>query len=579
MTNCKQTKRALLSSVLALLLCFTMLLGTTFAWFTDTASTSVNTIQAGTLDVALEMKDGDKWVSAEGKTLSFTNNYWEPGCTYALPELRIVNNGNLSLKYKVVITGIKGDAKLNEAIEWTINGMVMDHEYTLNAEATQNFTISGHMKENAGNEYQGKKIEGISITVYATQATVEVDGTGSNQYDKDAEYQINNGSTTITGDVTLNGTYIATTDNGNVAGDKNAVRITSGTVTITGGYYDGTSGGNNAAVRADDGATVIIKDGYFTVGTDANGNGNNVIYAAGGNITIEGGTFYTEYSYDGRYFTLNCNDKDNYGGSITVKGGKFYKFNPAEASTKGTTSYVGNKEVTVADGYKVIHAGDWYYVVANDATSMTVDTLDGLKAAIANKMTTIDLAANIELDGQIEFGTVTINGNGYSLTNAPVRVGTGSTINNVVFNNPVSKYNQASNLYCSGSLTVNNCTFKNTQWDAIQVTPAAGDTVTINGCSFTANSSGAQRFIHIEVDNGSACTANVTTNITNNNFGSSSVMKNDIIGIYGVAESSINYGGNNTFADQNGAVWIGWASNAYANNQNEVYAKLTGSNN
>lgn len=575
MTNRKQTKRALLSSVMALLLCFTMLLGTTFAWFTDTASTSVNTIQAGKLDVALEMYENDKWVSAEGKTLNFTNNYWEPGCTYALPQLRIVNKGNLALKYKVVITGIKGDAKLNEAIEWTINGMVMDHEYTLNADATQEFTISGHMKESAGNEYQNEKIESISITVYATQATVETDGTGSNQYDKEAEYQINNGTTTITGDATLNGTYIATTDNGVDAGDKNAVRVTSGTVTITGGYYDGTSGGNNAAVRADTGATVIIKDGYFTVGTDANGNGNNVIYAKGGNITIEGGTFYTEYTYDGRYFTLNCNDTA--GGSITVKGGKFYKFNPNDANTKGTTSYVGSDNIKVADGYKVIQAGDWYYVVANNAASMTVDTLDGLKAAISSGMTTINLGANIELDGQLTFGTVTINGNGYSLANAPVRVGAGSTINNVVFNNPVSQYNQASNLYCNGGLTVNNCTFKNTQWDAIQVVPSAGDIVTISGCSFTANSSGAQRFIHIEVKD-STCSTSVTTHITNNNFGSSSAMKNDIIGIYGVAESSINYGGNNIFADQNGTVWIGWASNTYADNQTGVYAKLTGSN-
>ena len=53
MTNSKQTKSALFSSVVALLLCFTMLLGTTFAWFTDSASTSVNKIQAGTLDIQL----------------------------------------------------------------------------------------------------------------------------------------------------------------------------------------------------------------------------------------------------------------------------------------------------------------------------------------------------------------------------------------------------------------------------------------------------------------------------------------------------------------------------------------------
>ena len=53
MENSKSTKRALLTSVLALLMCVTMLVGATFAWFTDTASTGVNKIQAGNLDVKL----------------------------------------------------------------------------------------------------------------------------------------------------------------------------------------------------------------------------------------------------------------------------------------------------------------------------------------------------------------------------------------------------------------------------------------------------------------------------------------------------------------------------------------------
>ena len=112
MKKSKATKRTLLLSVLAMLLCMVMLVGTTFAWFTDSASTAVNTIQAGTLDVALEMKSNEfnddgsaKWVSAEGKTLGWVaadsraqeQILWEPGATYALPELRIVNKGNLAL--------------------------------------------------------------------------------------------------------------------------------------------------------------------------------------------------------------------------------------------------------------------------------------------------------------------------------------------------------------------------------------------------------------------------------------------------------------------------------------------------
>ena len=68
MNNKKTTKRALLSSVMAIVLCLAMLIGTTFAWFTDSASTAVNKIQAGTLDVQLLDENGR---SLEGQTLAW----------------------------------------------------------------------------------------------------------------------------------------------------------------------------------------------------------------------------------------------------------------------------------------------------------------------------------------------------------------------------------------------------------------------------------------------------------------------------------------------------------------------------
>ena len=156
MTSSKSTKRALITSALAILMCVAMLVGTTFAWFTDTASTAVNKIQSGTLDVALEMStDGTNWESAEGKTLTFKTAdnraagkiLWEPGCTYELPKLRVVNNGNLALKYKIQITGIQGNAKLNEVIDWTINGITLGNTFTsLAVGASSEFTIKGHMQ-------------------------------------------------------------------------------------------------------------------------------------------------------------------------------------------------------------------------------------------------------------------------------------------------------------------------------------------------------------------------------------------------------------------------------------------------
>ena len=199
MSNTKLTKHALIVSIMAMLLCVAMLVGTTFAWFTDTASTAVNKIQAGTLDVDLEMYDGANWVSAEGKTLQFKVNgaipaagtqiLWEPGCTYELPALRVVNKGNLALKYKVIITGINGDATLNDVIDWTIGTVALGTEQYLAVGANNEFTIKGHMQETAGNEYQGLSIDGIGITVIATQDTVEFDST-TDQYDKDALYPV-----------------------------------------------------------------------------------------------------------------------------------------------------------------------------------------------------------------------------------------------------------------------------------------------------------------------------------------------------------------------------------------------------
>lgn len=194
MTNRKNTKRALFSSVLALILCFSMLLGSTYAWFTDSAATAVNTIQSGTLDVALYDEFG---TSMEGKTLSFQykdNQLWEPGATYKLQPVNVVNNGNLALKFKVVVNGLEGDAKLNEVITWRLHKG--NDEYYLNGmndivvkpgESSGLFYISGHMDENAGNDYQNLTLAGASITILATQASVEQDSFNA-EYDANAQY-------------------------------------------------------------------------------------------------------------------------------------------------------------------------------------------------------------------------------------------------------------------------------------------------------------------------------------------------------------------------------------------------------
>mgnify|MGYP002518817619 CR=1 FL=1 len=214
MVNNKSTKRALLTSALAILACVAMLIGTTFAWFTDTASTSVNRIQAGSLKVELWQADNDsklgneplKWVAADNRAQDAI--LWEPGCSYNLESFRIKNNGNLALKYKVIINGLVGNAKLLEAIDFTVSvdgtplvakdgtstvATVADlnnFEGKLGAqEVTGKITITGKMKTTAGNEYQEETIGGVNITVVATQDTVENDSYG-NDYDDNAVYPV-----------------------------------------------------------------------------------------------------------------------------------------------------------------------------------------------------------------------------------------------------------------------------------------------------------------------------------------------------------------------------------------------------
>ena len=114
MTKAKTTKRALLSSVLSLFLCFAMLLGTTFAWFTDSVTSANNVIQSGNLDIELEYWNGTEWVDVAGKSDILTNTFWEPGVT-EVAYFRIANAGSLALKYQFGINIVSETAGVNVA--------------------------------------------------------------------------------------------------------------------------------------------------------------------------------------------------------------------------------------------------------------------------------------------------------------------------------------------------------------------------------------------------------------------------------------------------------------------------------
>ena len=240
MNNAKTTKRALLSSVIATLLCFSMLLGTTFAWFTDSATSAGNKIVAGTLDVDLflwnsetesvEITEESAPIFGAG-SLAQNNNaetLWEPGKTQ-VAYLSIKNNGSLDLKYKVAIEvydvknnlidvleyDVTPDAKYGEVTSWANNGISVvegtnataSEDVALKVGEEHFFALSVHMLETATNEYQDGSAT-FDIKVLATQLASESDSF-NDQYDKDAIYPVN---ITVSKPVTADGDNKTTED-------------------------------------------------------------------------------------------------------------------------------------------------------------------------------------------------------------------------------------------------------------------------------------------------------------------------------------------------------------------------------
>ena len=442
MTNRKSTKRALLGSVMAMVLCLAMLVGATFAWFTDTASTGVNKIQAGKLDVALEMKDASgNWVPAEGKTLDFVKAadakgeaiLWEPGCTYTLPELRVVNNGNLALKYKVAITGINGSAKLNEAIEWTIGDVAMGTEQHLAAGESNAFTIKGHMKESAGNEYMNESIDGIAITVVATQDTVESDSFDKD-YDAGAEYPV-----VAVANVNTNGDTVLK--------DKEEDHTIQ--VTVPAGALDeGVQSLKLEVVKSAAPAGVQVastesSQSYEVTMKDQNGN---AVSTNGTLMTVEMNVGKNRTAlklyHDGEKMTNDI-------GTLT-DAADHYVYDAATGYVTMKVSHFSPFTAVFARDYWTDHAADGYATPVDTANKVvTVSSAEEL-ALFAKEVTddgknysgyTLDLANDVDLgeylwkpiNGYKRLSGIVVNGNGHTIRNMKVRGCTNSSVYGVGF--------------------------------------------------------------------------------------------------------------------------------------------------
>ena len=394
MTSSKSTKRALISSTLALLMCVAMLIGTTFAWFTDTASTAVNKIQAGNLDVQLEYsKDLTKWKKVTDTTKVFEDStVWEPGRTEVV-YLRVTNAGTLALKYTLGIYNLYNSTgknvlgnkySLSDYVKLGVAEVdaayadraaaisaVQDSAKTLNSigdtgvvgadlatNTTKVYAMVLYMPTEVGNEanpknndpYWAAKVS-FGISVSATQAMSESDSF-DNTYDEDAAAilsatSFSSGEHEITQNMQASGRF------GAVQAERTAkFTINADVYAVYGRDASGTTGGA-MAVSADGDSKVIINGGDFRqVSVPADDPICDLIYALGNaQIEINGGTFKAVTPAN----TLNCKDGSN--AKITVKGGSFYKYDPSNPT-------LGDNEVVVPTGYHVEQNGDWFNVVA-----------------------------------------------------------------------------------------------------------------------------------------------------------------------------------------------------------------------
>ena len=554
------SKKALFLSVISMVICVSMLIGSTFAWFTDSATANVNTIQAGNLDVELVKADGSPlttalgWVKAEGHENEAV--LWEPGCTYSLEGFKIRNAGNLALKYKVVISGLTGDATLLNAIEFTVKKgdtevLLENFEGKLlpkDSAATDGFetyetsviTITGKMKQDAGNEYKGLSIDGIKITVYATQVGYESDSTNKD-YDENATYYPvideaglrdalkAGGDISVEKDVPTSGTdtlsartIITKPTNLNLKGkivspdnmgnnDNNFVALvvdadTTIDAAANGGIDTGVNGGYAINVR--NGAKLTINSGYYY------GNGT-AVQVQKGELVINGGFFAVQafgepYGYE---YLLNCIDSAYKDGTakITVKGGTFVNFNPADCKAEGAgTNFV-------AEGYTVISEtqanGDVWYTVVKGTTASTSDEL---ASAVENGGTVV-LNDNVTLSAPIAIPaskdvTIYMNGKTVTATGNFVTVNAGAKL--TISGGTVDSGNYVFRVN-GGEVVVNGGNF--TAQEAVCAL-FGGSKLTVNDGTFTAKdnaviaTNGSSQYDGCEITiNGGVFNANIKT--------------------------------------------------------------------
>ncbi len=446
-------KKTIAASILSIALCGSLATGATFALFTSEDNVNI-AINAGKVEVVAKI-EGLKTYSmdTEQANNAFANggaavlngnelalNLMTPG-DKAEFNIVLTNNSNVAVQYQTAIMPGE-DNGLFDGLVITIDGeqfngvgALSDWTFLDPNEATnRSIPVIVELPKEVGNDYQGTSTA-LAISVSAVQGNAMVA----------VPVVYDGGEATL--DLDTNGPITANGYDGAILAKNNANLTIQGNATVKALESNGGEGDEYyaMAVWATDGATVTIKDGYYTNSNAiSNDDHMDLIYASkGGKIVIEGGSFKSAVPA----WTLNIKDADRATSGITVTGGRFYQFDPSNCKTEGENTNF------VAYGYEVVQDGEWYEVVLpdlfidDDKQTMQINSAEGLVefANIVNGTTkakaapntlegwTVTLMNDIDMKG-VEY-TPAGNVISYpSITFAGTFDGQGYTIDNLVAN-------------------------------------------------------------------------------------------------------------------------------------------------
>lgn len=533
MNERKATKRALLTSITALVMCVVMLVGTTFAWFTDTAKTNVNKIQAGKLDVQLMMKDNSgRWVNAEGETLNWVKAQggenqailWEPGAEYKLPELKVVNNGNLALKYEIAITGavdVDGDDNLDSMkllnvlkFKSVVGSDTKENAYgqtiatgTLDANGKEQIIkLSAKMDENAGNDYMNMALSNITVTVKAMQASHEYDSNGRT-YDENADMTPDNLDKRISANVTI---PVAATG-------ATVLKNADGTVELT--APEGSINNATSLTLKVEPKTAVDSNITVNAGQTAQPYEISLVDENNGSVTAGNGKVFNVKLYVGK--GLSGNSVKVYHNSTEITGAQY-------DSDSGYVTFTTDSFSPFTVVFKTPDAivGDTYYYTLEKAVTA------------AENGATITLVRDVALDKSLIIGSVdseqkvlTLDLNGHSISAAKAVIGvqnaklTVTGPGKIYETSPYSGaiYIKGSDIAANEDYTVVNigAGVELEAWSPIFVTPYNG-----SGYGVVVNVDGAKLTGKTDTDGGSGCAIYVNGSIKDQNNAPKLVLNN-----------------------------------------------------